>query len=86
MGWQGFLYMEWAGGVVLGGELERWEICGGMAEPPRVLGKAHIGQRREGPGPLGILSYSPGTVTLARVQAWQVLYFSVGATVSQALS
>lgn len=85
MGWQGFLYMGWAG-EVLHGELEGWEKCGGMAEPLHVLGKAHIGQRREGPGPLGNPSYSPGIMTLARVQAWQDLYFSAGATLSQALS
>ena len=33
-GWQGFLCMEWVGGVW--GELEEWEKCGGMAEPPHA--------------------------------------------------
>ena len=67
MGWQGFLYMEWAGGVVLGGELERWEICGGMAEPPRVLGKAHTIKRD---GAVGRVDKR--TPTAGSLQSWDM--------------
>ena len=46
------------------GGWEEW----GMAKPPRVLGKAHTGERRMGQDyVLGSTGYAPGTLTLTRV-------------------